>query len=129
LFYGKYPAIKELINDLEGAYTQKGYIKGFDGRRLYIRSKHKLLNTLIQSTAAIIFKVWMLEVDETMPKNAKQVIAMHDEVQVEYKGEFGGAEDYGRDICILATKVGDKLGIRVPVSAEYKVGSNWSDTH
>jgi len=130
LFYGKYPAIKELIKDLEGAYSSHGiYIKGFDGRRLYIRSKHKLLNTLIQSTAAIIFKEWMLEVDKFMPEKVKQVIAMHDELQLEFSGVLKDAKAYGEVLCMAATDVGKRLKLRVPVTAECKIGINWKDTH
>jgi len=130
VFYKKYPAILELVKSLEKAYASHGsYIKGFDGRRLYIRSKHKLLNTLIQSTAAIIFKEWMIRVDERMPDCAKQVIAMHDELQIEFEGERKDAEYFASRMCTQAGRVGDILKIKVAVTAEAKVGKNWRDTH
>jgi len=129
-FYAKYPAIYLLIEDLEASYSiHSTYIKTLDGRRVYIRSKHKLLNTLIQSAAAIIFKEWMIKVDEFLPSYAKQVIAMHDEIQVECDCGPQHAGDIGRVICELATEVGKELGIKVPVTAEYKIGANWKDTH
>lgn len=129
-FFSKYPAVKALVDDLEKSYDRHGtYIKTLDGRRVFIRSKHKLLNTLIQSAAAIIFKMWMLEVHVTLSHNAKQVIAMHDELQIEWQGGKAGALLLGDKVCSLAEKIGEELGIKVPVTAEAKVGKNWADTH
>ena len=63
-FYKAHPAIKELIDDLEAAYKQRGHLIALDGRPLYIRGTNKLLNTILQNAAAIIFKLWMIECDE-----------------------------------------------------------------
>ena len=129
-FYAKYPAIKELVDALEKSYDVHGtYIKTLDGRRVYIRSKHKLLNTLIQSAAAIIFKQWMLEIHGILPTGGNQVIAMHDEVQVEFSGNKLGATLLGEEMCRLAEVVGKDLGIKVPVTAEAKVSKTWRGTH
>jgi DNA polymerase I-like protein with 3'-5' exonuclease and polymerase domains len=125
------PALKSLIDALELKY-RRGYLIGLDGRHLDIRSSRKLLNSLLQGGAAVVFKQWMVEVDRYLKEIgcAKQVIAYHDEVQIEcYESDKGTAESIGQRVCQLALEVGQKLGIRVPVEAEYKVGKNWAETH
>ena len=57
------PALKRLIEDVQQKAT-KGYIKGLDGRQLKIRSAHKALNTLLQSSGALICKQWIIDVHE-----------------------------------------------------------------
>jgi len=74
-FYKAHPGIEELIDDLENAYSKRKYIKNIDGRPLYIRSKIKLLNTLLQATAAVVFKKWMIALAEVTPTSIRQVIA------------------------------------------------------
>jgi len=131
-FYKKYPAVKELLKDLELGYKSNSskFIRNpLDGSRIYVRSKHKLLNCLIQTTAAVIFKIWMLKMDEAMPERAYQIISMHDEIQVEYSGTLSGAEMLGSKFSALAEYTGEELGIKVPVTAEAKIGYNWKETH
>lgn len=68
--------------------TGKKYIKGIDGRRLYTRSKHSLLNTLIQSTGAIMMNMAYCNVydsmkEEKLLEKSPIVIYYHDEVSFE----------------------------------------------
>ena len=130
-FYTAYPAIKRLIESLEKALKRNGnWIRTLDGRRTYVRQDYKLLNTLIQSTAAQIFKVWMFEVNERLPSWATQVIAYHDELQFECKEYIKrDVEALGKTVCKIAEDVGVELGIKVPVTAEAKVGKTWEDCH
>lgn len=68
----------DLVEYLKKYYKKYGFIKGLDGRKLFIRAEYKLLNSLIQSTAAILFKRWGVICNETLRKNnldCKQVIA------------------------------------------------------
>src|SRR5574343_81729 len=54
-FLGNTPALKAL-KDTVTTLAEKGTIKGLDGRRLYVRSPHKALNTLLQGAGAILMK-------------------------------------------------------------------------
>lgn len=134
VFYKEHPGIKELVDDLENAYSRKGWIRGIDGRPLYVRSAMKLLNTLMQNTATIIFKVWMVLLEDKrythgMHKVVHQIIAYHDELQYEVEGSEDVAEKW-KKICEEASlEVGTSLGILVPIASEGKVGKSWEDCH
>jgi DNA polymerase I-like protein with 3'-5' exonuclease and polymerase domains len=136
-FYKEHPGILQLINDLERAFDSRGYLIGFDGRPLQVRGKNKLLNTLLQHTAAIIFKQWMVKLDEirrtgtgsaTFVRNVLQVIAYHDELQYEV---FGNTTTmlWGKGCEVQALLIGQELGMLVPIEAKSKIGANWGECH
>lgn len=132
-FYKAHPAIKELIDDLERAYETRGFIIGLDGRPLYIRSNHKLLNSLLQNAAAIIFKAWMVRCDEIRRAEGvtigiHQIIAYHDELQFEVM-TYHLATWWSKIVCEAATEIGKEFKILVPIEAEAKIGHNWADCH
>jgi len=124
--------IKLLVEDLEKSYrVNGGYVTGLDGRPLFIREKRKLLNTLLQNAATMVFKRWMVMADEYMKgKPLTQVIAYHDELQIEYgnKGKKQ-AEIHAKRLCKLALKAGEYYKVQVPTPAEYAIGKSWKDTH
>lgn len=133
LFWDNNPALKYLVEQLELSYSVNGYIKSIDGRVLDVRDKRKLLNTLLQGSSAIVFKLWMIQVhrycmDQSV--NLRQIIAYHDELQLEsYSDSRDHAVHHGAEICKLAEKVGRSLGLNVPIEAEAKVGKNWAECH
>lgn len=127
--------IKLLVADLEAAYDKSGgTIKGLDGRTLYVREKRTLLNTLLQHAAAMVFKKWMVLVDQWIESEGRreklhQIIAYHDEIQVESLFSSKMTELIGDRLCLLAIQAGKSLGVKVPTPADYKVGKSWADTH
>lgn len=127
-FYLAHPGIEELINDLEKAFSQRKYIKNIDGRPLYIRSKTKLLNTLLQGTAAVVFKKWMIAMAEVTPDSVRQVIAYHDECQFEVDTQEE-AREWIKVCERLAKEVGKEMGAPLPIEAEAKIGKDWGETH
>ena len=127
-FYLAHPGIEELINDLETAFSQRKYIKGIDGRPLYIRSKTKLLNTLLQGTAAVVFKRWMIALAEITPPNIHQEISMHDEIQWECDTEEE-AIAWGKVAEDMATTIGVEMGSPIKIEAVAMVGKSWGDCH
>ena len=52
------PALKELKERIENYWraTNKSYIRGIDGRKLYVRMAHTLVNLLLQSGGALAVK-------------------------------------------------------------------------
>lgn len=107
-----------------------GSLPGLDGRRVWIRSEHAALNTLLQSAGAIIAKQWILELHfllESATIDAKQINWSHDEVELECSPSI--ADEVGRLAVLAAAKAGETLGLRCPVGAEYKKGKNWYDVH
>ena len=133
-FFKAHPGIEALIKDLESAFSARGYIYGLDGRPLFIRGANKLLNSLLQNAAAMVFKKWMVAVDEVRlgwatGHNTQQIIAYHDELQFECRMDKVSATAFGEAIVRCAQATGKEMKIRVPIDAEAKVGKNWKDTH
>ena len=55
-FFEGNPGLSALIESLKAFYKKHKYIQAINGSRLMIRSDHVLLNSLIQASAAILFK-------------------------------------------------------------------------
>lgn len=131
-FFEKVPALAKLVEGVKAAANSKGYLKGLDGRLLHIRSDHAALNTLLQSAGAIVCKQWIIEFYDLLTKhnlhNVVSIVAwVHDELQMEVAEEY--ADEVGK-LCIQAIeRAGNKLGIRVPLTGEYKIGRNWATCH
>ena len=64
-FLNNLPALNKLITDVQRA-SQRGYIIGLDGRHVKVRSQHSALNTLLQSSGAIVCKQWLVEFDKAI---------------------------------------------------------------
>lgn len=108
----------------------KGHLPALDGRRVWVRSEHAALNTLLQSAGAIIAKQWLVESTKLLQEkgiDAKLLAFVHDETQWEVREDQ--AEEAARLIEQAATKAGEALGFRCPVDAEGKVGNNWRECH
>lgn len=139
-FFKKIPALKKLIDNVkEKAST--GSIRGLDGRVLHVRSEHSALNLLLQSGGAIVCKQWIVEFDKLLREEGlhNQVHLMawvHDELQMEIPEELVETDEDGKlvskvgELCIKAIeRAGEVLGIRVPLTGEYKIGRTWEDCH
>ena len=119
-------ALKKKISRL----MAKGHLPALDGRRVWVRSEHAALNTLLQSAGAIVAKQWLIESTKLLQEkgiNAKLLAFVHDETQWEVREDQ--AEEAARLIEQAATKAGEALKFRCPVNAEGKVGDNWKQTH
>jgi len=119
-------ALKKKISRL----MAKGHLPALDGRRVWVRSEHAALNTLLQSAGAIVAKQWLIESTKLLQEkgiDAKLLAFVHDETQWEVREDQ--AEEAARLIEQAATKAGEALGFRCPVDAEGKVGNNWRECH
>ena len=125
------PAFKSLKQELMDAFKQRGYLKGLDGRKLFVRSEHKCLSQLLQSAGAVLCKKWVALVDAeitTQKLDAHIIGWIHDEVQIACKSKEV-AENVGDITRRMAQEAGEAFQIQIPIEAEYKVGRTWSDTH
>lgn len=121
-----YKELTEKVQRIAGC----GSVPGLDGRRVWVRSDHAALNSLLQSAGAIIAKQWIVELHlllESVKIDAKQINWSHDEVELECSPS--DADEVGRIAVLAAVKAGETLGLRCPVGAEYKIGKNWYDVH
>ena len=123
------PALKRL-RDKVALYASKGYVPGLDGRKIWVRSEHAALNSLLQGAGAIIMKKALVLFDETVRKNkweVKLVAWVHDEAQMECKPEI--ADAVGKAFVNAIKEAGEAYQLRCPLSGEYAVGKTWRDTH
>lgn len=130
-FLDQTPALAKLIQAVSKA-SERGYLKGLDGRRLHIRSSHAALNTLLQSAGALVCKRWAVEMDNELKsrglKHKCQVVAnIHDEHQYECDEDI--AELVGELSVQSIKKAGEYFNIKVELDGEAKIGNNWFETH
>ena len=107
-----------------------GSILAIDGRRLLVDSPHKGLNFLLQGSAATIAKRWLLIADNTLKEadlSTHQLAFIHDELQ--YECEPKDIDDVKFTLEHSAVRAGEYYNLRIPIAAEAKSGSNWSEVH
>lgn len=139
------PAIAQLRQAVANALVEehhgkiirwkRKYLKGLDGRPLYVRSLHSALNLLLQSAGALVCKKWICLVEENLikmgldhGKDFRYMGWIHDEIAVACRTE---------DIAKLVVKVSqdsmreaqEYYKFRVQLDTEGKIGHNWSETH
>ena len=128
-FFDNLPAFKNL-KDRVGRAASKGFLKGLDGRKLYVRSEHAALNTLLQSAGAIVMKHAMINLHRDIKLNtldAHFVCNVHDEWQIEaLEKQSDCVGQLGVDAI---RKTGEELELFCELDGEYKIGDNWSETH
>ena len=120
----------EGLRERVGQASRKGYLIGLDGRRLWIRSEHSALNTLLQAAGAIIMKKALVLLDDYATQHKidyRFVGNVHDEIQSEVVTEQ--AEKFGWLAVECIKAAGLSFELRCPLDGEYKVGSTWTETH
>ena len=128
-FFANLPALKKLRDRVQQA-ANRGFLKGIDGRRIYVRSPHAALNTLLQGSGAIVMKQAMINLYQLIKLNtfdACFVANIHDEWQLQVKESQ--ADCVGRLGVESIEKVTEQFNMRCNLTGEYKVGGNWSETH
>jgi len=120
----------ETLRERVGSASRKGYLIGLDGRKLWVRSEHSALNTLLQAAGAIIMKRALVLLDDYATQHKidyKFIGNIHDEIQSEVATEQ--AEKFGWLAVECIKAAGISFDLRCPLDGEYKVGSTWSETH
>lgn len=145
-FWKANPALKKLKDAIEKFWihdTNKKWIPGIDGRRLYSRSQHSLVNLLFQSTGAVIVDYSLCLFDKVMGgltidemgrphylykgHVVKRVQYTHDEFGVECPEPI--APEIAHIMEWSMAEAGVKLNLSIPLIGEAKIGNNWSETH
>ncbi len=119
-----------IVDYLEKFFKKHGYIVGLDGRKILIRQEYKLLNSAIQSTAALIYKMWCINVNREIRQHdiyCRQILEYHDELG--FRVHKDDVEISKEIIMKGANMVQDQLGLITPIDADVKVGMTWAETH
>ena len=122
--------------------ARNGYLKGIDGRLLYVRSEHSALNVICQSAGALVMKKALVLLDKKLQGELglipgvdyEFVLNCHDEYQLEVLDKNTETGEWlpkvvgekARQAIILA---GEHFKVRCSLDGEYKIGLNWKETH
>lgn len=111
-------------------YAGEGFVPGLDGRKIWVRSEHSALNSLLQGAGAIVMKVALIEFKNLLTSYGikyRIVANVHDEWQVECRR---------RDAQVVGTlgkrairQAGEKLKVRCPLDGDFAIGKSWAETH
>lgn len=124
------PGLQKLVEAVKRKAEGTGEVRAIDGRRIACDGPHKALNYLLQGSAAVIAKRWMLLTHESIIRTeieANQLAFIHDELQFECKPEY--AKDLKFSLLWAAQSAGEFYQLRVPIAAEAKQGTNWDEVH
>jgi DNA polymerase I-like protein with 3'-5' exonuclease and polymerase domains len=122
----------EGLSDLLGAVAAKsanGFLLACDGRRVLVDSPHKALNYLLQCSAGIVAKRWMVIANDLLADevHTKQLAFVHDELQFECRPYT--AFKVRANLVKAAVLAGEYYDLRCPIAAESKEGFTWADVH
>ena len=125
-FLKKIPALKQLVTKVQEV-SANGDIGGLDGRRIFCRSQHSALNSLLQSGAAIASKHWIAECKQFLNKDCKLVAWIHDELILEVKK--GKEELIKKEVIKAIERAGVRSKLRVPLTGDSNIGHTWKAIH
>lgn len=128
-FLDNVPSLK-LLKEKVARRASSGYLKGVDGRLLFVRSEHAALNTLLQSAGAIVMKKALCILDEYATIwniDYKFVGNIHDEIQAEVLEKH--SSNFGRLAVESIKAAGNYFNLNCPLDGEFNIGDNWSETH
>lgn len=128
-FLQNIPALDDLVNRTK-KIAKRGWLTGLDGRKIWVRSEHSALNSLLQCDGALVMKVALVELFDKATKERidfKFVGNIHDEIQSEvYPLQ---AQRFAELACNSIRDAGIILGMNCPLEGEAQVGLNWGQTH
>ena len=121
--------LEDLVNATRRV-AEGGSIRAIDKRQIIVDKEHKALNCLLQGSAAVIAKRWLLLTDRNLRMsmfNHERYAFVHDE-QV-----LGAPHLIAHDVAevckLSALQAGEYYNIRLPIEADAQVGDNWAEVH
>lgn len=121
------PGLEKLVTAVKSK-AESGYINLCDDRRCIVDGSHKALNYLLQGSAGVIAKRWMLiNYDNTRELCCSQLAFVHDELQFEC--DPGHVDQLRTSLVHSAEEAGRYYNLRISIAAEAQTGANWSEVH
>ena len=125
-FVDAIPGLSDLLQAVKRA-AERGFVRGLDGRNISVDKGHVALNYLLQGSAAIIAKRWMVLADAQLDSHSHQLGFIHDELQ--YETIPASVNDLKFLLELTAAQAGEYYNLRLPIAAESKSGKNWAEVH
>ena len=121
------PGLEKLVTAVKSK-AESGYINLCDGRRCSVDGSHKALNYLLQGSAGVLAKRWLLiNHENTRELCCSQLAFVHDEIQFECDPQHVDA--LRTSLVRSAEEAGRYYNLRIPIAAEAQQGDNWSEVH
>ena len=137
LYFGKYPGIRDYIEQVKQSARDTGYAETITGRRRYLpdinaghpghraAAERVSVNMPIQGTAADVIKIAMVNISneiKTQKMQSKMSIQVHDELIFEIApGELMEMQ------MMVTTMMPAAMDLAVPLLVEAKTGPTWGD--
>jgi len=127
VYHGNAPYIKATMNRVGEVAEVRGYIKTIGGRHAHSESKdksYKMLNKLIQGSAADVMKKAIIDVDASgIFKTIACPLTVHDELDL----YVDKTADSVRKMFRVKHIMQDVYPMKVPIKVDIEIGSNWSN--
>ena len=119
--------LEDLVEATKKVAT-RGSIRAIDKRQILVDKEHKALNCLLQGSAAVIAKRWLLLTDAKLGNTTHERYAfVHDE---QVLGAPAANAEYIAEVCKLsALEAGEYYNLRLPIEADAQIGNNWAQVH
>ncbi|MFY7953999.1 MAG: DNA polymerase [Armatimonadaceae bacterium] len=114
--------------------ARRGFLLSLDKRKLFVRSQHSALNTLLQGGGAVVMKKALVLCRDRLHSDGLNhgdhfafVANVHDEFQMEVDKDL--AEQVGSTAAWAIKAAGEAFGLQCPLAGAYDIGRNWAETH
>ena len=119
--------LEDLVNATRRV-AEGGSIRAIDKRQIIVDKEHKALNCLLQGSAAVIAKRWLLLTHQNLGRLTHERYAfVHDEQVLGTPAE--NAEEVANICKLSALLAGEYYNIRLPIEADAHIGNNWHEVH
>ena len=135
-YFERFSCVKIFLDELKEKCSREGYVKSYHGRKRFLPDIHSTnrmikanaermaINTPIQSTAADIIKIAMINIEKRLLNeklNSKMILQVHDELI--FETPHGEVEVMKRIIADEMENVCPSISLKVDVTT----ASNWFD--
>ncbi len=123
------PGLDKLVTATKEV-AKSGKIRAIDGRYIFVDARHKSLNSLLQASAGVVAKRWILITHEwlqSLKVKHERYAFVHDEQIL--GAPQSSCEDVARLCKCSALEAGEVYKLRLPIEADANIGDNWAEVH
>lgn len=131
-FIKSYPGLAKLKKEVIPNDAQRGYMVGFDGRRIRCDSEHLMMAAYLQSGEAILVKMAACIADQEITRfsiPAYLINVVHDELIYEVEDRDGYPEMVKLITEQAIYEAGQQLKLKCSMKGDGKIGGTWEAVH
>lgn len=122
--------LDDLVKAVKKKVESTGYINSIDGRRISVDGSHKALSYLLQSSAGVVAKRWMVMIDDMIKEQkleSQQLAFIHDALFYECPPAEADTMKFILEYC--AKTAGELYKLRCPIDTVGKSGPDFYSVH